>query len=77
MNKNLIKTVIFLIALTFVTLQSCEKKEITNNENNETTFEIPVYNYSKQITISNKSGISADVYIYSDNKSHLEYQVEL
>ncbi len=33
MNKNLIKTVIFLIAVTFVTLQSCEKKALTDTEN--------------------------------------------
>ena len=33
MNKNIIKTVIILLALTFVTLQSCEKKAMIDVEN--------------------------------------------
>ncbi|MCD4791596.1 MAG: hypothetical protein K8R54_00055 [Bacteroidales bacterium] len=40
MSKNLLKTVIILIAVAFVTLQSCEKKEFIETENKTENNEI-------------------------------------
>jgi len=60
----------------FVVFQSCKKKEIVDN-NNENTFEVPIYEYSKLLNIADKSGVKADVTIYGTSKKALNYNVQI
>jgi len=79
MKRNLLKTVIILIAVTFVTLQSCEKKAIVPGDENSNVSktEIPSYEFSKLVKIADKNGVSADITVYSDNENSLDFQIEI
>ncbi len=73
------KTPKFLLVLLLgiFVFQSCEKKTLTDTEDDIVKDEIPLYKFSKQINVVNKSGVNADITVYGDYKSVLEYQVEL
>ena len=56
MKNNLLKTIIILLAVTFVTLQSCEKKEMINTENG--TIENHVVSTDKIATLLTSNDIN-------------------
>jgi len=70
------KILLALLLGIFIVFLSCEKKEVVQDKN-EDTFELPVYEYYKSLTIADKSGINADVTIYGTSERALNYNVQI
>jgi len=70
MKNFKLKSMLFIIVMGFIVLQSCEKKAITEEQNSNIYTEND-FEFSKTFTTGNKSLVNAKFELFTDNKELL------